>query len=294
LRVEFRLATAEDTDRLVRLYEPVHGGGYSACFDKYGPVGPQDFWWVQSEKEVHLLLVNGKPAGFVVFGAEGRRMLVEEVVGDPRGVVVRMGPLDPTDEVLLRRVWQFLLDRHRAARQESVLLRTHEANPLGLALARQQGFGLVNTLRTVVRRERAKVVEPPEGYAVRRAEARDAPEIARIHQEAYGERVPEDEVAHRIGKPHTRTYVCERGRVLVGYAHAASRGGIGDLWVAVRENHRGRGVGTALASSAVAFLHTREHPARLNHWGLDVPASALLRRLGFVTERVHLYFERAI
>lgn len=294
MRVEFRPATAEDTDRLVQLYERIHGGGYSACFDKYGPIGPQDFWWVQSEKEVHLLLVNGRPAGFVVLGQERRRLLVEELVGDPHGARLRAEPLDPTDAALLRRIWQFLVDRYRVARQESVLLRTHEANPLALALVRQQGFGLVNTWRTVVRRERAKPVAPPAGYVVRRAEPQDATEVTRIHLEAYGERLSEEEVAQRIGKPRTRTFVCERAGVRVGYAHAVSREGIGDLWVAVRENHRRKGVGTALASAAVSFLHTQEHPARLNHWGLDVPAAALLRRLGFVTERVHLYFERPI
>jgi ribosomal protein S18 acetylase RimI-like enzyme len=288
VRVEFRPATAEDTDRLVELYEPVHAGGYSACFDRYGPVGPRDFWWVQSEKEVHLMLVNGRPAGFVVFGREGRRVLVEELVARPAG------PSGRADEALLRRVWQFLVDSHRAAQQESVLLRTHEANPFALALARREGFTLVNTLRTVVRRDRWRGVDPPPGYEVRRAEARDAAEVVRIHEEGYGQRVPEAEVAAWIRRPHTRTFVCERGGVLVGYAHATSRGGVGDLWVAVRENHRHRGVGTALASAAVAFLHTRDHPARLNHWGLDAAAAALVRRLGFVTERVHLYFERAI
>ncbi len=286
MRVDFRPATAEDTDRLVQLYEPVHGGGYSACFDKYGPVGPQDFWWVQSEKEVHLVLVNRRVVGFVVVGMEGRRALVEEVVGT--------GAPDPTDEALLRRVWQFLVDRHRAARQGGVMIRTHEANPTGLALVRQQGLGLVNTLRTVVRPTRGRLAEAPEGYTVRRAEPQDAAEISRIHQEAFGERLREAEVVQRVNRPHTRTFVCERNAVCVGYAHAALRDGIGDLWVAVRENHRRRGVGTALASPAVAFLHTKQHPARVNHWGLDVASLALLRRLGFVTERVHLYFERAI
>lgn len=286
MRVELRPATAEDTDRLVQLYEPVHGAGYSACFDKYGPVGPQDFWWVQSEKEVYLVLVNRRAVGFVVLGTEGRRALVEEVVGS--------GAPDPTDEQLLRRIWQFLVEHHRAARQEAVMVRTHEANPTALALVRQQGLGLVNTLRTVVRPARGRPVEPPGGYAVRRAEVQDAPEIARIHQEAYGDRLGEGDVAQRVGRPHTRTFVCERHGVRVGYAHAVSRGGIGDLWVAVRENHRRKGVGTALASAAVAFLHTKEHPARVNHWGLDVAAAGLLRRLGFVTERVHLYFERAL
>ncbi len=286
MRVEFRPATAEDTDRLVALYEPVHGGGYSACFDKYGSIGPQDFWWVQSEKEVHLILVNRRVCGFVVLGTEGRRALVEELVAT--------GAPDPTDEVLVRRLWQFLVELHRAARQESVIVRTHEANPAALALVRQQGLGLVNTLRTVVRATRLRPADPPEGYAVRRAEAHDAAEIARLHEEAYGERLAQRDVAARIGKPHTRTFVCERGGVAVGYAHAVSRSGIGDLWVAVRESHRRRGVGSALASAAAAFLHTKEHPARFNHWGLDVAAGALARRLGFTTERVHLYFERAI
>ena len=285
--MEFRPATAEDTHRLVELYEPVHAGGYSACFDKYGPIGPQDFWWVQSEKDVHLMLVNGQPAGFVVLGREGRRLLVEEVVG-------AAGLADAARAAVLRRIWQFLADCHRAARQESVLLRTHEANPLALALARREGFTVVNLLRTVVRRERVRTADPPPGYVVRRAEPRDAGEIARVHQEAYGERISEAELSQRMAKPHTRTFVCERQGVRVGYAHAASRGGIADLWVAVRENHRRRGVGTALASAAMAFLHTREQPARLNHWGLDAAAGALVRRLGFVTERVHLYFERPL
>ncbi|MCS7234592.1 MAG: GNAT family N-acetyltransferase [Armatimonadota bacterium] len=292
--MEFRPATAEDTDLLVRLYEPVHGGGYSACFDKYGPIGPQDFWWVQSEKEVHLLVVNGQPAGFLVAGRDGRRMLVEELVARPVQVRGRPEPMSPTDEVLLRRVWRLLVDRHQAARQESVMLRTHEGNLLALALARHHGFSLVNALRTVVRRDRPRPPDAPEGYVLRRAEAGDAPDIARLHHEAYGERLREAEVAQRIGRPHTRTFVCERMGVPVGYAHVVLRGGIGDLWVAVREGHRRRGVGTALAAAAVAFLHTREHPARLNHWGLDPAAVALARRLGFVTERVHLYFERAI
>lgn len=290
MRVEFRPATAEDTDYLVRLYEPVHAGGYSACFDKYGPIGPQDFWWVQSEKDVHLVLVNGRPAGFVVLGREGRRLLVEEVVVQAAGAASWEAGRAP----LLRHLWRFLVDRHRTAHHESVLLRTHEANALGLALARREGFTLVNTLRTVVRRERARLAEPPPGYVVRRGETADAGEIARIHQEAYGEKISEAEVEQRLGRPHTRTFICERQGVRVGYAHAVSRGGIGDLWVAVRENHRGCGVGTALASAAVAFLHTREHPARLNHWGLDLAAGALAWRLGFVTERVHLYFERPI
>jgi ribosomal protein S18 acetylase RimI-like enzyme len=294
VRVEFRPATAEDTDLLVQLYEPVHGGGYSACFDKYGPIGPQDFWWVQSEKEVHLLVVNGQPAGFLVLGREGRRMLVEELVAHPVGVRGRAEPLDPTDAVFLRRVWQLLVERHQAARQESVLLRTHEGNPVALTLARQEGFALVNALRTVVRRDRQHPPDAPEGYVLRRAEPADAPDIARLHHDAYGERLSEAEVAGRINRPHTRTFVCERRGVRVGYAHAVSRGGIGELWVAVREGHRRRGVGTALAAAAVAFLHTRHHPARLNHWGLDAAALALARRLGFVTERVHLYFERAI
>ncbi|MDR5684243.1 MAG: GNAT family N-acetyltransferase [Armatimonadota bacterium] len=292
--VAIRPATADDVDVLVALYERIYGDGYSACFDRYGPVGPKDFWWVQSEKDVHVLEINRRPVGMIVFGRDRRRMLVEEVLGDTAGTTVRTGPLDPTDEVLLRRIWQFVVDAFRSARQDSVLLRTHEANPLGLALVRRHELTFVNALRTVARTVTGKLAyEVPDGYALRRAVAGDDREIARIHHECYGERVRPEEIARWMKRPHTRTVVCERAGFTVGYAHGAQRDGIADLWVAVREAHRRKGIGSALACPVVNFLQGRG-AARVNHWGLDVPAFALLRRLGFVTERVHLYFERPI
>jgi ribosomal protein S18 acetylase RimI-like enzyme len=221
-------------------------------------------------------------------------MLVEEVIGDTTGVTVRTGALDPTDDALLRRIWQFVADSFRSARQETVLLRTFEANPIGLALVRRQEMAFVNALRTATRSAAAKLAhDVPEGYSVRRAAAGDDREIARVHHECYGERIRPEDVTRWVKRPHTRTVVCERARFTVGYAHGAQGDGIGDLWVAVREAHRRKGIGAALASPIVNFLQSRG-AARVNHWGLDVPAASLLRKLGFATERVHLYFEKPI
>jgi GNAT superfamily N-acetyltransferase len=279
---------------LVDLYERAYGGGYSACFDRYGPIRPKDFWWVQSEKDVHLIEINRRPAGMIVFGRDRRRMLVEEVIGDTAGVTVRTSQLDPTDDSLLRPIWQFVVDAFRAGRQDTVLLRTFEANPIGLALVRQQGFVFVNSLRTAARTAATGLAhDAPDGYSVRRATADDGREIAQIHHECYKERIKPEEIARWMKRPHTRTVVCERGGFTVGYAHGAQRDGIGDLWVAVRDAHQRKGVGAALASAIVNFLQGRG-AARVNHWGLDVPAASLLRKLGFVTERVHLYFEKSI
>jgi ribosomal protein S18 acetylase RimI-like enzyme len=279
---------------LVALYERAYGGGYSACFDRYGSIGPKDFWWVQSEKDVHVLEINRRRAGMIIFGRDRRRMLVEEVIGDTTGVTIRTGELDPTDETVLRRIWQFVVDAFRSERQETVLLRTPEANPIALALVRRQEMVFVNALRTATRTAAAKLAhDVPEGYSVRRAAAGDDREIARIHHECYGERIRPEEIARWMKRPHTRTVVCERAAFTVGYAHGAERDGIGDLWVAVREAHRRKGIGAALASPIVNFLQSRGG-ARVNHWSLDVPAASLFRKLGFATERVHLYFEKPI
>jgi hypothetical protein len=293
--VSVRDATADDAALVVALYDEFYDGGYTAAFDRHGAVGPQDFWWVQSEKALHILEVNKRAAGLILIGREGKRMLVEDVLGSASGSTVGFRKLEPTDEAILRRVWQFVAEAFRAARQDAVLLRTTETNPLGMALARVQGFVMVNALRTVVRAPAPRAaVRVPEGYALRRAEADDAAEIARIHLEAYAERVKPEDIAARLRKPHTRTVVCERERYPVGYAHGAARDGLLDLWVAVHEAHRRRTLGLALGGHVVGALQPKDGPARFNHWGLDVPAAALARRLGFRTERVHLYFERPI
>ncbi|MBM3450387.1 MAG: GNAT family N-acetyltransferase [Armatimonadetes bacterium] len=293
--VSVRDATADDSALVVALYDEVYGGGYAAAFDRCGAIGPQDFWWVQSEKKLYILEVNRRASGLILLGREGKRLLAEDVLGSSSGATVGVRKLDPTDDALLRRVWQFLLDAFREARQETVLLRATEANPLGLALARAQGFSIVNALRTVVRSEASRpAAKPPDGYTVRRADADDAPEIARIHQEAYGERVKLEDLASRLRKPRTRTWMAERDRFPVAYAHGEKREGLLDLWVAVRDDHRRRGVGMALAGQVISALQTKDAPVRCNHWALDVAAGALARRLGFRSERVHLYFERPI
>src|SRR5207249_3901259 len=78
MRLTIRAAGPSDVPSLVEIYDRAYHGGYSACFDRYGPSTPQDFWWVQSEKPVFLIDLNQRPGGLIILGKVGRQLLVEE------------------------------------------------------------------------------------------------------------------------------------------------------------------------------------------------------------------------
>src|SRR3989442_4531959 len=80
MRLTIRPAGPSDVPSLVEIYDRAYHGGYSACFDRYGPSTPQDFWWIQSEKPVYLIDLNQQPCGLIILGGAGRQWLVEEVL----------------------------------------------------------------------------------------------------------------------------------------------------------------------------------------------------------------------
>src|SRR3989449_10732539 len=82
MRLTIRPAGPSDVPSLVEIYDRAYHGGYSACFDRYGPSTPQDFWWIQSEKPVYLIDLNQQPCGLIILGRAGRQWLVEEVLFD--------------------------------------------------------------------------------------------------------------------------------------------------------------------------------------------------------------------
>lgn len=291
-----RTARAEDVPLLVELYERAYGGGYSASFDRYGPIKPKDFWWIQSEKEVLLLEINHRPAGLMILGRREGTLVVEEVLGDllrsrpAADAVPQEGP-SKEEQALLQRLGAHLLQYARRERADRLLLRSAETNPLGLALARHLDLAFANLLVVTALRPRRQTPRTPGGYSIRRATASDIPEIARISRESFGTASPE-EIGRAIRRPDVRVWVAERERYMVGFLLAEARaGGFGDLVVGVREAHRRRGLGRALAAGAMTFYHTKEIPAVGLHWGPDGVAGAYYRGLGFVTERVYLFFE---
>jgi GNAT superfamily N-acetyltransferase len=135
---------------------------------------------------------------------------------------------------------------------------------------------------------------PPEGYQVRRSTAADARAIGRLVREVVPERVRAEEIERVLGSREGRGYVAMKAEVLVGFAAVEVRVGRGDWIVGVRDSHRRRGVGRALAQSVIGALHAREPSPFATSWALDPVAGPFLSALGFAVERTYLYVERPL
>lgn len=290
MRLAFRSAEPKDVDALVKMYDRVYHGGYSACFDKYGPIGPQDFWWVQSEKAVFVIESDHRPVGMIIIGKADRRLLVEELLLGDGG----------SDESLIQRLHDFLVTHFQKTRQDLLTLRSAESNPVALALARQFEFSFVNALIVASIEaphppaEKEAAGRLPAGYAVRRAGPADAKGIARLHEEVLGSALRPAEVERLVRQADNRVFVVERDRYLTGLALAQVKDGVGRWTIGVRETHRRKGVGMALAQAAVQFIHSKGLPAMSTYWALDSAAAWFAQSLGSTTERTFLYFEDRI
>ena len=283
-----RQARTEDVPVLADLYDRAYRGGYSASFDRYGPIKPGDFWWVQTEKELLLLEVNHEPAGMVIIGRRDGALVAEEVIADLSAA--------RDEQTFVQRLGAYLLAHFRRERAERLLLRTTETNPLGLSVARSLDLGFTNLLAVTTFRPRSRhVVRAPEGYAIRKAAPADMPELVRIYRECYPAAPEPAEVEDLIRRSEVRAWVTERDKYMVGFLLAeAHAGGFGDLIIGVREAHRRRGLGRALATPAMNFFHGKQIPAVGLYWGMDGLPQAYYRGLGFTTERVYLFFEKSI
>jgi GNAT superfamily N-acetyltransferase len=297
-----RPARSGDADTLLRLFEGVYHGGYSACFGRYGAIGPQDVWWIQSEKEVVVLELNHEPAGLLVLGREKNRLLAEEVLLLPDAL--RHLPAAQTLRTVVERVDAELTRRFQEGRQDRLRLRTMERNPLGMVLL-SAGFTIADALvissldlpAAVAGADTAPDVGiVPEGYVVRRAFAgQDEEAVAQLDEECLGGRAQRHELAHHLGGRDVRSFLATRDGYPVGFVMAGARDGVGEWRLGVRETHRRRGLGGALARTALSALGARGvHMVVGMHWAGDVAAEAFGAALGFTTERVYLYAERPL
>jgi GNAT superfamily N-acetyltransferase len=276
--VQMRPATPEDVDFLIRTYEDAYRGGYSACFDRYGAIGPEDFWWVQSEKSVSLIEIDRAPAGMLVLGKDRAQLLVEEL-------------LLARDGAAVSRVYEHLAGEFKKARQDRILLRAAETNARALAVAQECGFSFVNALVVGAGAGRQDTVVPA-GYSIRRASPEDARQVARLTEDV--------DVAPgglRRSKPKKAegqavVWIAERDRYAAGFAETRIRDGVGWWTVAVREPHRGKGLGSALAGAALEFCLARHVKPITTYWALDSGAARLVQRLGATTERAYLYLQK--
>jgi len=286
-KLTFRPGEPGDVDTLVALYDRHYRGGYSACFDRYGPATPRDFWWVQSEKSLTLIEQHRKTVGLIVLGRSGRRLLAEEVVLDGAGG-------DPAE--LLGQLHRWLLSRFRQERQEVLALRGAETNATVLGIARAAGLTFVNALIVAGGGQMEGALGPgegrfPHGYHLRRARPADARSVRQLHEETIGRPLRPGDLEALWTQPEVRVVLAEREEYPVGFLMAQVRDGAGRWIVGVREAHRGKGLGRALARDALQFFQSRHVPAITTYWGTDGSAVRFARALGVKTERIYLYFE---
>lgn len=300
-KLAFRPGEPTDVAALVELYDRHYRGGYSACFDRYGPATPQDFWWVQSEKSVTLVELNRTPIGLLILARTGKRLLAEEVLLDAM-------PED-TDAVL-RQIHDWLTRKFQDDRQDLLTLRCAETNAAALAIARSFGFTFGNALLIATggasaggeaeaggrtgAAGAAVVGGMPQGYHIRRAAQADGRHVARLHEETIGHALRAKDLAGLWHGPDVRVMLVERETFPVGLLIAQVRDGAGRWTIGVREAHRGRGIGRALAHAAEQFFHTKRVPSMTTYWGTDVAAARFINALGARTERTYLYFERPL
>ena len=281
----FRPAEPTDVPVLIELYDRHYRGGYSACFDRYGRATPQDFWWVQSEKSVSLVEVNRRPAGLLITGRSGRRVLAEEVILD-------RPHRREDEESLLRQLHEHLTKRFQEDRQERLTIRGDESNAVVLALAQRFGFAFSNAL--VVASGGTSRAATPEGYGVRRARPDEARHIARLHEETLEAPVRSKDLEAMWKSGDARVFIAERERYAVGFVLAQVRDGVGRWTAGVRDPHRGKGIGSALVHHALQFFQGKGVPPITTYWAVDTAAARFARALGARTERTFLYVERPL
>lgn len=283
MKLTFRPATSADGAALVGLYDRHYQGGYSASFDRYGPAAPQDIWWVQSEKSVTVIEANRRPAGMVLLGTSGRRLLAEEVLFDPAA---------GSEPAAMDQVHTFLTRAFQQSRQDRLTVRCAESNAFALAMAARHAFAFAGML--LVATGGAVEGALPAGYAIRRAVAEDARTIERLHEETLGGSPWTQERDALWRGADVRVLLAERDHFPVGFAAVQVRDGMGRWSIGVREHHRRKGIGRALAHQALRFIQARRVPAVATYWGTDPAAAQFVRALGARTERTYLYLERRL
>jgi GNAT superfamily N-acetyltransferase len=285
-----RPATPDDGAALVRFLDAAYGGGYSPTFDRDGPLQPHDLWWAQSEKDVGIIEVNKRAAGMLVVGRRGGQWLVEELLLPGFGEHPARA-----QEALLQRMTAHLTAVFQRGRQAALLVRAAESNAFGLALAHSLQAAFANALLVYrFRGPKRPAAHPPEGYQVRRCAPPDARVIGRLAREVLADRARADEIERVLGLREGRGYVALKDEVLVGFSIVETRAGRGDWTLGVRDSHRRRGVGRALAAPALAALHGRDRPPYATVWALDPGAGAFIRAMAFQIEQTHLYLERPL
>ncbi len=290
MHLAVRPAIPDEGTALVRIFDAVYAGGYSPTFDRDGSPGPGDVWWVHSEKDVSVVEVDHHVAGLLIVGRGDRQWVVEEVLLPPFG-----GYPSRTQEALVTRMTAYLVQLFQRAKQRALLLRAAETNPFGLAVAQGMQAAFTNALLIFRHRDSKRMMaQAPDGYLVRKTTPADAPHVGRLVRDVVADRPRAEEIERVLVSKDGRGYLALREALPVGFAAVELRESRGDWTVGVRDTHRRRGVGRALAAAAISGLRVRGSAPFATAWALDPVGGPFLRSLGFAVERTYLYVEKPL
>ena len=191
---------------------------------------------------------------------------------------------------------------------ECLYFRCSSTDTQSITLAEQHGFHLVDIRVTLERQSANSVCFPGEGLPVLRARPEQAAQLqaiarashrdARFYQDSHFDTTRCDElyaawIENSYGGYADAVFACELEQSAAGYVtchlegHAAGRIGL----LAVSENARRRGVGSALVKAALEWFRARQrlHVSVVTQ-GRNIGSQRLYQRCGFVTSSVDLSY----
>jgi ribosomal protein S18 acetylase RimI-like enzyme len=171
-------------------------------------------------------------------------------------------------------------------------LRTSALFPRAAEVAREHGFEPIDTLHLLRLRlddaahARIDELAVSTDHATRPLRAWHHTRAAEVDQDAFGRTWGNDAASVadiRVATPHHRARLVRDGRRMAGFAISGWGGNSGYVQrVAVRREHRRRGVARALVVDALAWMRRRPVTAAYVNTGLDNAAAlALYEDLGF-------------
>ncbi|HTH04781.1 MAG TPA: GNAT family N-acetyltransferase [Ilumatobacteraceae bacterium] len=179
------------------------------------------------------------------------------------------------------------------ARSEGIrTLRTSALLPRAAEVAREHGFVPIDTLHLLrlpfdeATRERIEVLARASGHDTRPLRAWHHGHAATVDQDAFGATWGNDAASVadiRVATPHHRARLVRDGRQMAGFAISGWGGHTGYVQrVAVRRDHRRRGIARSLVVDALAWMGGLPVTAAYVNTGLDNAAAlALYEDLGF-------------